>query len=146
MYQLYKGDTPLATFVPKDASELPYSNGVSVKDKIDDIGFKKLSVMANSGVTVDYNNSIQIDKLVIVDMLITLAGSQGKSYRLAYDLPETVSPDNFQFWGIEVKAYPNFSTTPIGFRVYNAYQNGGIYSNIDISAGQYHVYGMYIAS
>ncbi|MBO7733915.1 MAG: hypothetical protein J6S67_15230 [Methanobrevibacter sp.] len=35
MYQLYKGDTPLATFVPKDASELPYSNGVSVKDKID---------------------------------------------------------------------------------------------------------------
>lgn len=37
MYQLYKGDTPLATFVPKDASELPYSNGVSVKDKIDDV-------------------------------------------------------------------------------------------------------------
>ena len=32
---LYKGDTPLATIAPKDASELPYSNGVSVKDKID---------------------------------------------------------------------------------------------------------------
>lgn len=31
---LYKGDTPLATIAPKDASELPYSNGVSVKDKI----------------------------------------------------------------------------------------------------------------
>lgn len=35
MYQLYKGDTPLATFVPKDASELPYSNDVSVKDVLD---------------------------------------------------------------------------------------------------------------
>ena len=56
MYQLYKGDTPLATFVPKDASELPYSNGVSVKDKIDAIGGTMYSTVISA--TTDSRGNI----------------------------------------------------------------------------------------
>lgn len=99
-----------------------------------------------SDVTIDYCTCIQIDNLVLVDILFTMTSSHNKANRLIYGLPETVSQDNMQFWGAKIIPYPNFNTTPYGFRIYNAYENGGLYANIDSEAGQYHVYGSYITS
>lgn len=59
MYQLYKGDNPLATFVPKDASELPYSNGVSVKDKIDSMANLKVVKTVNANTYSSWSQAIQ---------------------------------------------------------------------------------------
>ena len=127
------------------SSDIEHGTG-TVADALNQI--QKISNLAEGYEDVTINNAecIQINKLVLVDILFTMTSSHGKANRLIYGLPETVSNDNMQFWGAKIVAYPNFNTTPYGFRIYNAYQMGGIYSNIDLEAGQYHVYGSYITS
>lgn len=147
MYTDTNGDAHVVGVMSDNAKDIKYGN-TNVEAALDAIGFKKLSSLTAGyeDVTIDYSNCIQIDNLVLVDILFTMTSSHNKANRLIYGLPETVSNDNMQFWGAKITAYPNFNTTPYGFRIYNAYQNGGIYSNIDLGAGQYHVYGSYITS
>lgn len=127
------------------SSDIEHGTG-TVADALNKI--KKIDNLSTgfSDIEIDYDNCIQIDNLVLVDVLFTIASYRNKASRLIYGLPETVSQDNMQFWGVKITAYPDFNTTPYGFRIYNAYQNGGIYPNIDLEAGQYHVYGSYITS
>lgn len=130
-----------------NAQNIAYDSNTSVKNKIDEIDFKESIITPNyADITINYSKCIQIDKLVLVDVLFTSAEGHGSANRLLSGLPSTISNDNFQFWGVEVKAYPNFSTTPWGFRIYNSNGTGGIYSNVGIPAGQFHVYGMYITT